>query len=123
MAGKEKTLEDLFHDTLKDIYFAEKKILVALPKLAKAANSGDLKAAFEKHVTETEGQVERLEQVFELIGKPAKGKTCPAILGLVEEGSEVSKEFKNSRVIARTKDHTELTGRATATLQPDFGDL
>ena len=93
-AKAEGPVEDLFHDTLKDIYFAEKKILVALPKLAKAANSGDLKAAFEKHVTETEGQVERLEQVFELIGKPAKGKTCPAILGLVEEGSEVSKEVQ-----------------------------
>ena len=81
MAAKEKTLQDLFYETLKDIYFAEKKILTALPKLAKAANSGDLKAAFEKHTEETEGQVERLEQVFELIEKPARGKTCPAILG------------------------------------------
>ena len=96
MAAKEKTLQDLFYETLKDIYFAEKKILTALPKLAKAANSEDLKAAFEKHTEETEGQVERLEQVFELIEKPARGKTCPAILGLVEEGQEVSKEFKNS---------------------------
>ena len=95
MAAKEKTLQDLFYETLKDIYFAEKKILTALPKLAKAANSEDLKAAFEKHIEETEGQVERLEQVFELIEKPARGKTCPAILGLVEEGQEVSKEFKN----------------------------
>ena len=120
MAAKEKTLEDLFHDTLKDIYFAEKKILVALPKLAKAANSGDLKAAFEKHVTETEGQVERLEQVFELIGKPAKGKTCPAILGLVEEGSEVSKEFKNSPALdagllsgAQAVEHYEISRYGT----------
>lgn len=92
----EKTLEDLFHDTLKDIYFAEKKILVALPKMAKAAHSEELRAAFEKHYTETEGQVERLEQVFELLEKPARGKTCPAILGLVEEGQEVMKEFKKS---------------------------
>src|SRR5215207_8835851 len=119
-AKAEKTLEDLFHDTLKDIYFAEKKILVALPKLAKAANSGDLKAAFEKHVTETEGQVERLEQVFELIGKPAKGKTCPAILGLVEEGSEVSKEFKNSPALdagllsgAQAVEHYEISRYGT----------
>jgi ferritin-like metal-binding protein YciE len=96
MAAKEKTLEDLFHDTLKDIYFAEKKILTALPKMAKAAHSDELKAAFEKHHTETEGQIERLEQVFELMEKPARGKTCPAILGLVEEGQEVMKEFKES---------------------------
>ena len=78
MPGKDKKLEDLFHETLKDIYFAEKKILVALPKMAKAAHSEELKAAFEKHAEETEGQVERLEQVFELIDKAARGKTCPA---------------------------------------------
>ena len=96
MAAKEKTLEDLFHDTLKDIYFAEKKILTALPKMAKAAHSDELKAAFEKHHTETEGQIERLEQVFELMEKPARGKTCQAILGIVEEGQEIMKEFKES---------------------------
>lgn len=96
MAAKDKTLEDLFHDTLKDIYFAEKKILTALPKMAKASHSDELKAAFEKHHAETEGQIERLEEVFELIDKPARGKTCPAILGLVEEGQEVMKEFKQS---------------------------
>ena len=92
----EKTLDDLFLDTLKDIYFAEKKILTALPKMAKAAHSEELRAAFEKHLVETEGQIERLEQVFELLEKPARGKTCPAILGLVEEGQEVMKEFKKS---------------------------
>jgi ferritin-like metal-binding protein YciE len=81
---------------LKDIYFAEKKILTALPKMAKAAHSEELKAAFERHHAETEGQVERIEQVFELIEKPARGKTCPAILGLVEEGQEVMKDFKTS---------------------------
>lgn len=80
MASKEKKLEDLFHETLKDIYFAEKKILTALPKMAKAAHSDDLKAAFEKHADETEGQVERLEQIFEMMEKAARGKTCPAIL-------------------------------------------
>jgi len=94
MAKEPKTLEDLFHDTLKDIYFAEKKILTALPKMAKAAQSDELRAAFEKHHAETEGQVERLEQVFELIGKKAQGKTCDAIVGIVEEGQEVMKEFK-----------------------------
>ena len=69
MAKEPKTLDDLFHDTLKDIYFAEKKILATLPKMAKAAQSEDLKAAFEKHHTETEGQIERLEKVFAADGK------------------------------------------------------
>ncbi|HUF08309.1 MAG TPA: ferritin-like domain-containing protein [Rhodothermales bacterium] len=92
----EKTLDDLFLDTLKDIYFAEKKILVALPKMAKAAHSDQLRKAFEKHRTETEGQVKRIEQIFEMMEKPARGKTCPAILGLVEEGQEIMKEFKKS---------------------------
>ena len=75
MAKSPKTLEDLFHDSLKDIYFAEKKILVALPKMAKAAESEDLAAAFEKHLGETEGQVERLEQVFAVIDKSLTAKT------------------------------------------------
>ena len=120
MAAKEKTLEDLFYETLKDIYFAEKKILTALPKLAKAANSEDLKAAFEKHIEETEGQVERLKQVFELIEKPARGKPCPAILGLVEEGQEISKEFKNSPALdagllagAQAVEHYEISRYGT----------
>jgi ferritin-like metal-binding protein YciE len=81
MAKKEKMLEDLFHETLKDIYYAEKKILTALPKMAKAAQSEDLQAAFEKHEGETKDQVERLEQVFEIINQPAKGKTCDSTLG------------------------------------------
>lgn len=81
--AKEKTLDDLFLDTLKDIYYAERKILKALPKMARAAQSPDLKAGFEKHRDETEMQVERLQQVFELMGKPARGKTCPAIDGIV----------------------------------------
>src|ERR1051326_8816681 len=83
---KEKTLEDLFHDTLKDIYYAERKIQKALPKMARAASSPDLKAAFEKHKDETEGQVERLQQVFELMGKGAQGKTCDAIAGIIATG-------------------------------------
>jgi ferritin-like metal-binding protein YciE len=69
MAKQSKTLDDLFHDTLKDIYFAEKKILTSLPKMTKAAQSEELKAAFEKHRGETEGQVERLKQVFGIIQK------------------------------------------------------
>lgn len=92
----EKTLDDLFLDTLKDIYYAEKQILKALPKMAKAAQAPELKAGFEKHLAETELQVERLEQVFELIGKPARGKTCDAILGILEEGKSIMDEFKGT---------------------------
>lgn len=90
-----KTLKDLFHNTLKDIYFAEKKILTALPKMAKAAQSAELRAAFEKHETETEGHVSRLEEIFDELGETARGKTCDAILGIIEEGKEVMKEYKN----------------------------
>ena len=96
MAKKEKTLAELFHETLKDIYYAEKKILTALPKMAKAAQSDDLRAALRSIHAETEGQVERLEQVFELIEQPARGKTCDAINGLVDEGKEIIKEFKGT---------------------------
>jgi ferritin-like metal-binding protein YciE len=96
MTKAAKTLSDLFHDTLKDIYFAEKKILTALPKMAKAAQSPELKAAFEKHLDETEGQVERLEKVFATIDKKPQGKTCDAIVGLTEEGAEIIKEYKGA---------------------------
>ena len=96
MPGQNKTLEDLFHENLKDIYYAERKILVALPKMAKAVNSDQLRTAFEKHVEETKGQVERLKQVFKMIEQSPKGKTCPAILGLVEEGEEVMEDFEDS---------------------------
>ena len=92
----EKTLNDLFHDTLKDIYYAEKQILKALPKMAKAAQAPELTAAFEKHHTETEAQIERLEQVFELIGKRPQGKPCEAILGILDEGKEIMTEFKGA---------------------------
>lgn len=88
--AKAKTLKDLFHDTLKDIYFAEKKIMSALPKMAKAAQSDDLRAAFEKHLEETEGQVERLESVFEKLGETTRGKTCDAIMGILDEGTCLS---------------------------------
>jgi ferritin-like metal-binding protein YciE len=90
----EKNLKELFHDTLKDIYFAEKKILSALPKMAKAAQSSELRAAFEKHERETEDHVMRLEQVFEDLDETPRGKTCDAILGIIAEGQEVMKEFK-----------------------------
>jgi len=92
--AKEKHLKELFHDTLKDIYFAEKKILTALPKMAKAAQSDELKSAFAKHEDETEEQVVRLEQVFKSIGETPKGKTCDAIMGLLDEGKEIMDEYK-----------------------------
>jgi ferritin-like metal-binding protein YciE len=97
--AKSKTLADLFHDSLKDTYFAEKKILAALPKMAKAAHSEELTAAFEKHHAETEAQIERLEQVFEEIDAKPQGKTCPAILGLLEEGKEIMDEYKDSNAL------------------------
>jgi ferritin-like metal-binding protein YciE len=116
----EKTLSTLFHETLKDIYFAEKKILGALPKMAKAAQSDELRAAFEKHETETEEHVSRLEQVFEEIDQAARGKTCDAILGLLEEGQEIMKEFKGTAALdagllaaAQAVEHYEMSRYGT----------
>lgn len=118
--AKEKTLDDLFHDTLKDIYYAERKILKALPKMARAASSSDLKAAFEKHKDETQGQIERLQQVFEIFGKRAQGKTCPAIDGIIEEGEEIIDEFKGTPALdaglisaAQAVEHYEITRYGT----------
>ncbi len=118
--AKAKTLQDLFHDTLKDIYFAEKKILSALPKMAKAANSDELRAAFDKHEGETEGQVERLEQVFQILGESPKGKTCDAIVGIIEEGQEIMKEYKGTPALdagllaaAQTVEHYEISRYGT----------
>ncbi|TBZ66298.1 ferritin-like domain-containing protein [Rhizobium leguminosarum] len=92
----EKTLNDLFLDTLKDIYYAEKQILKALPKMARAAQSEEGKAGFLQHRHETQAQIERLEQVFEMIGKPARGKTCEAIQGIIAEADEIIEEFNGS---------------------------
>ncbi|HQS11341.1 MAG: hypothetical protein B7Y12_14985 [Rhizobiales bacterium 24-66-13] len=118
--AQEKTLDDLFHDTLKDIYYAERKILKALPKMQRAAQSPDLKSAFEKHRQETEGQIERLQQVFELIGKRAQGKTCDAIEGILAEGEEIMDEFKGVPALdaglvasAQAVEHYEITRYGT----------
>ena len=118
--AKEKNLEDLFHETLKDIYYAEKKILKALPKMMKGAEAQELKLAFEKHRDETELQVERLEQVFEMIGKPARGKTCDAIEGIVSEGEEIMQDFKGTQALdagliaaAQAVEHYEITRYGT----------
>ena len=120
MAKSPKTLDDLFHDTLKDIYYAEKKILAALPKMAKAAHSEDLRAAFQKHHRETEGQVQRLEKVFQLIEEPAKGKKCAAIEGIIEEGQEIMEEYKSSPALdagllaaAQAVEHYEISRYGT----------
>ena len=94
MAKKPKLLSDLFHDTLKDVYFAEKKILTTLPKMAKAAQSKELKAAFVKHERETRGQIKRLEQVFKIFGKKIQAKKCEAIMGITKEGAEVMTDYK-----------------------------
>lgn len=91
-----KTLEVLFHDTLKDLYYAERQILKALPKMIAAASSPELKEGFSSHLEETEVQVERLEQIFTMINKSAQGKTCPAIEGILEEGAEIMKEYAGS---------------------------
>jgi len=116
----EKTLEDLFHDTLRDIYYAEKKILKGLTKMGKAAELPALKAAFEKHYDETEGQLERLEQVFELIDKRPRGKTCPAIDGILEEGDEIASEYKGTAALdaglvsaAQAVEHYEIARYGT----------
>jgi ferritin-like metal-binding protein YciE len=116
----EKTLEDLFHDTLRDIYYAEKKILKGLTKMAKAAELPELKAAFDKHYDETEGQIDRLEEVFALIDKRPRGKTCPAIEGILEEGDEIASDYKGTAALdaglvsaAQAVEHYEIARYGT----------
>jgi ferritin-like metal-binding protein YciE len=120
MANQPKKLDDLFHDTLKDIYFAEKKILATLPKMAKAAHSPELKKAFEKHRGETEGHVARIEKVFGTIDKKPQAKTCDAIVGITEEGAEIMKEYKGSPALdagllaaAQAVEHYEISRYGT----------
>jgi ferritin-like metal-binding protein YciE len=120
MATTPKPLDDLFHDMLKDVYYAEKQILKTLPKMAKAARSAELKKAFETHREETEGHVERLAEVFELIGKAPRGKTCDAILGIIEEGKAVIEDYGDSPAIdaglvasAQAVEHYEMARYGT----------
>jgi ferritin-like metal-binding protein YciE len=120
MPAQQKHLDKLFHDGLKDIYFAEKKILAALPKMAKAAQNEDLKEAFEQHEAQTEEHVSRLEEVFELIDQKPQGKNCPAILGLIEEGQEIMKEYRGSPALdagllaaAQSVEHYEISRYGT----------
>jgi ferritin-like metal-binding protein YciE len=130
MAKEPKKLDDLFHDTLKDIYYAEKKILTALPKMAKAAQNPDLKAAFEKHEGETAEQVARLEQVFASIDEQPVGKKCAAIEGILDEGKEIMDEYKGSPALdaglisaAQAVEHYEITRYGTlATWADELGN-
>ena len=116
----EKDLHELFLDTLKDIYYAEKQILKALPKMAKAANSDKLRTAFEKHHDETEGQIERLERIFEQLGKAARGKKCDAIEGILDEGKEIIDEYADTPALdagllaaAQAVEHYEISRYGT----------
>jgi len=118
--AQEKQLDDLFLDTLKDIYYAERQIAKALPKMAKAAQSPELKAGFAHHLEETEGQIERLDQVFEMLGQTARGKTCEAILGILEEGKSIMDEFKDTPALdaglvsaAQAVEHYEIARYGT----------
>jgi ferritin-like metal-binding protein YciE len=115
-----KSLEDLFVNLLKDVYYAEKQILKTLPKLAKKADSDELRQAFEHHLKETEGQVQRLEQVFALCDLKPSGKTCHAIKGILEEGEEDIKDAKDPDVLdagmiadAQAVEHYEIARYGT----------
>jgi ferritin-like metal-binding protein YciE len=116
----QKNLESLFHDTLKDIYYAERKISKTLPRMARGVQSEELKATFRQHKEETDGQIERLQQIFEMIGKRAQGKTCQAIDGIVEEGEEILEEYKGTPALdagmlasAQAIEHYEITRYGT----------
>jgi ferritin-like metal-binding protein YciE len=115
-----ETFKELFEETLKDIYYAEKAILKSLPKMAKKARSKKLQTAFSKHEKETQRQVERLDQVFELLGKRAAGKKCPAIEGIIEEAEEVMKEAGDDTIrdaamlaAAQSVEHYEISRYGT----------
>lgn len=94
-----KTMEELFTDLMQDVYYAEKELTKALPKMAEEAGDKDLKRAFTEHLKETEGQIKRLDKAFEMIGKPARGKKCEAILGIIAEGEDVMKEVDDSKTL------------------------
>ncbi len=117
---KQKTLESLFHDGLRDIYYAERKILKALTQLGRGAESEEAKSAFQTHKEETEGQIARLEQIFEMMDKRPRGKTCPAIDGIIEEGEEILEEFKGGPALdagliaaAQAVEHYEIARYGT----------
>jgi ferritin-like metal-binding protein YciE len=115
-----KTMDDLFAETLKDIYYAEKHILKALPGMVKKASSEKLKRALENHRQETEGQIDRIEQVFKLLDMPARGKKCEAIEGILAEAKEHMEDIKDPEVLdagmigsAQAVEHYEITRYGT----------
>ena len=114
------SMEKLFVDELKDLYSAEKQITKALPKMAKKAENQDLRTAFETHLKETQGQIERLDRIFEILGKSSGGKTCKAMHGLLEEGSETMEEtegqVRDAAMIcaAQKVEHYEMAGYGSA---------
>jgi ferritin-like metal-binding protein YciE len=115
------TLQKLYTDELRDLYNAENQLLKALPKMAKAASSADLKGAFEKHLEQTKGHVKRLEKVFEELDEKPKGKTCRAMKGLIEEGSEILEQEGEESVLdagiivaAQKVEHYEIAGYGSA---------
>jgi len=113
-----ETIEELFVDELKDLYSAEKQITKSLPKLAKAATSPELKTAFESHLQETLGQIERLDRIFEILGKSPRGKVCHGMKGVLEEGAEVLEETEKGSAVrdaalisaAQRVEHYEMAG-------------
>jgi ferritin-like metal-binding protein YciE len=113
-------LKELYIDELKDLYSAENQLVKALPKMAKAASSDELRAGFEKHLEQTRGHVQRLEKIFEALGESPKGKTCKGMQGLIEEGSEVTEEDYEGSVMdaaligaAQRVEHYEIAGYGT----------
>jgi ferritin-like metal-binding protein YciE len=120
MAKKPKMLDELFHEGLQDIYFAEKKILVALPKMAKAAEAVELADAFREHEEQTREQISRLEKVFKLIDEKPRAKKCPAIIGIIEEGEDIIEEYEDSPALdagllgaAQAVEHYEIARYGT----------
>ena len=115
-----KTIDDLFLHVLQDIYYAEKRILTALPDMAEKATNRDLAATFKTHLAETEKHVQRLEQAFELIGEKPKATTCPAIDGIIKEANEIAGEVAEKKVLdaaliaaAQAVEHYEITRYGT----------
>jgi len=120
MASKMQTLDDLYTDMLKDLYSAEKQLVKALPKLAKNAQSADLQKAFQEHLKQTEGHVERIERIFSDLGGSPRGKKCVGMEGLVEEGNELLQEQVDPDVLdagliaaAQKVEHYEIASYGT----------
>jgi ferritin-like metal-binding protein YciE len=124
------TLQDLFREELQDLYSAENQIVKALPKMASAASSPDLRRAFEEHLRQTQNQVRRLEQIFQTLGEKPGGKTCKGMEGLLKEGEELMKEKADKAVLdaglisaAQRVEHYEIAAYGTArTYAQQIGD-